>query len=199
MEVFQVFGTVFGVVGLLVAGIGVFLGVTLVRRMRTRSRVLAGGLLAEAVCLETYMTHSGGHSTPHRSARHVILGFRTEDGQEVRIEDTSRVPRVVGDHVTVRYFPDRPQHAAATDAPPAGTPVAVVIGLAVCAIFTCVGVLLATVGFGVSATAPDLPGPRSFPSDFPAPGSFPSGFPGPRSFPSDFPAPGSFPSGFPGR
>ncbi|MFG2825320.1 DUF3592 domain-containing protein [Kitasatospora sp. NPDC048365] len=94
-----------------------------------------------------------------RTVRHVILGFRTHDGRDIRMEDTSGVPRVVGDHVWVRYLPSQPQQAAVADAAPAGQSIGLVLGLVVGAGFVCVGLLIAGAGLGVGffASEPAYP------------------------------------------
>ncbi|WP_327287996.1 DUF3592 domain-containing protein [Streptomyces sp. NBC_01198] len=149
-----VFGVVFGMIGLLFACAGAAFGLTLVRRTRWRRRALAQGLTAEARCLETYVArdHSaisaGGFSTSS-ATRHVILGFRTRDGRDIRIEETSRVPRVVGDFVEVRYLTEHPERATVAGASPSGVSLGLVVGLAFCAVFTCVGLLFAATGFGI--------------------------------------------------
>ncbi|MBM9508904.1 DUF3592 domain-containing protein [Actinacidiphila acididurans] len=101
-------GIMFVIGGAVLVAASAALGTAVVRGIRRQRRTLARGLTAEARCLETYVTHDGDHSS---STRHVILGFRTQDGSEIRIEDTSRVPRVVGDVAQVRYLPDRPHRA----------------------------------------------------------------------------------------
>lgn len=156
---FETVGTIVGVVGALTAVAGVVMALVLLARAQARSRALTEGQLAEAVCLDTYVTHSGGPAGPHISIRHKVLGFRTPDGQEVRVDDTSRTPRVVGDRVLVRYLPDRPHQAAVTDAGPAGVSMGVVIGLLACVLF---GAVTAVMGFGFAATAREFPGPGTF-------------------------------------
>lgn len=47
--------------------------------------------------------------------RHPILGFTTSEGREVRLEDPSLRSRTVGETVTVRYQPHRPELAVPTD------------------------------------------------------------------------------------
>ncbi|MFF4383193.1 DUF3592 domain-containing protein [Kitasatospora sp. NPDC001547] len=114
-------GIVFGAIGLLAVGLGVVKPVLGIRRARLDLRTLAEGLSAEARCLETYTTQERDPSSRRtRTERHVILGFRTRDGAEVRLEDTSGAPRVVGDRVTVRYLPDRPHRAVVVDRARAG-------------------------------------------------------------------------------
>ncbi|MFJ6384372.1 DUF3592 domain-containing protein [Kitasatospora sp. NPDC092039] len=114
-------GIVVGAIGLLAVGLGVVKPVLGVRRARLDLRTPAEGLSAEARCLETYTTQERDPSSRRtRTERHVILGFRTRDGAEVRLEDTSGARRVVGDHATVRYLPDRPHRAVVVDRGRAG-------------------------------------------------------------------------------
>ncbi|MGW1764666.1 DUF3592 domain-containing protein [Streptomyces sp. NPDC002073] len=154
------FGVVFGMIGLLFAAIGVTMAVVLVRRTVLRSRTLARGLTAEARCLDTYVTQHRDTEHRRRTARHVILGFRTQDGQDIRFEDTSGVPRVVGDFVPVRYLAHRPQQAVALGPVAPGLRIGTVLGLAFCTVFACVGLFFAAIGFGVGylAGTSDLPG-----------------------------------------
>ncbi|MCB5169710.1 DUF3592 domain-containing protein [Streptomyces bambusae] len=144
------FGLVFGLVGLLFAAVGVTMAVVLVRRLMLRSRTLARGLTAEARCLDTYVTHHRREEGPGtRSRRHVVLGFRTRDGQDVRVEDLSGVPRVVGDFVQVRYLPEHPQRAVALGPGAPGAAVGAVLGVVFSAVFACVGLFFASVGLGL--------------------------------------------------
>jgi hypothetical protein len=170
------FGVVFGIVGLLFACAGVAFGLTLARRARWRGRALAHGLTAEARCLETYvardhsMASAGGYGTSS-ATRHVILGFRTREGRDIRIEDTSGVPRAVGDFVEVRYLPEHPERATVAGATPAGVSLGLAVGLAFCAAFTCIGLLFAATGFGIGYFGLSTSSGSS--SGFPDPGTMP--------------------------
>jgi hypothetical protein len=160
-------GVVFGIVGLVFAGIGMALGIALVRRTLSRNRALAHGLTAEAQCLDVYVTRR----VDGPGNRHAILGFRTVDGQDIRIEDNSGRPRVVGDFVQVRYLPHRPQDATVTGGSAAGSALGLVVGLAVSVMFVGVGLAFALGGFGMgwfglsTSTAPSIivPGPTTLP------------------------------------
>ncbi|MFJ1792560.1 hypothetical protein [Kitasatospora griseola] len=76
--------------------------------------------------------------------RHVVLGFRTADGQDIRVKDTTGVPRVDGDRVTVRYLPSRmptdpgtwPYRPARPNVSGSGTPGAGADGLRDCTLST---------------------------------------------------------------
>ncbi|MGW4646269.1 DUF3592 domain-containing protein [Kitasatospora sp. NPDC004289] len=152
-------GTVIiGVLGLLFAGVGVTFCLVLLKRVRGARRALARGTEVEARCLDTYVSQPGGNGGG-RGVRHVILGFRTLEGRDVRFEDLSGVPRVLGDRVRVRYLPEDPQQAAVTDANPYGGAGRTVLFVAFPLAFACVGLWFAAVGFGLVDfhSHPDLP------------------------------------------
>ncbi|GAA2749896.1 DUF3592 domain-containing protein [Kitasatospora cinereorecta] len=153
------FNAVFGLLGLLFAGAGVGMSVYFAHRLAQRRRALAHGLMAEAVCLETYTTRRRDQDGSTRTVRHAILGFRTFDGRDVRLDRTSRAPHVVGDVVPVRYLPDDPEHAAVVSASQ-GEPIELVLAAVFGAVFACVGLLFAATGFGIidpSGMPPDSP------------------------------------------
>ncbi|KDN81616.1 DUF3592 domain-containing protein [Kitasatospora cheerisanensis] len=162
----QTFGTAFGIVfalvGLLVAALGTTPIVLLLRWNARRNRVRSTGLLAEAEVLETYLTHhqhheDSTHSVTVGSRRHVILGFRTADGEDVRVGDTSGVPRIVGDRVTVRYLPENP--GGALPVVPEGPARRIVLALLIAflAVFAVVGLFFAVFGIGIAVFSQDLP------------------------------------------
>ncbi|MFD8595479.1 DUF3592 domain-containing protein [Kitasatospora sp. NPDC059646] len=166
MNAGQTFGTAFGIVfalvGLLVAALGTTPIVLLLRWNSRRNRVRTTGLLAEAEVLEAHVTHhhhheDRAHSVTVGSRRHVVLGFRTADGEDVRVGDPSGVPRVVGDRVTVRYLPENPGGAlpVVPEGPARRIVLALVIG--VLAVFAVVGLLFAVVGVGIAVFSHDLP------------------------------------------
>ncbi|MEU3505428.1 DUF3592 domain-containing protein [Streptomyces hundungensis] len=143
------FGVVFGCVGLLFAGVGIWLLVWSVRTMSTYRRTLREGLMAQARCLETYVSrhhHSNGFT---HSQRHLIVGFRTADGYDVRARVSSRRPFVAGDLVPVRYLPQRPDRAIADEAP-AGVGVVSCLFGGVMVVITCLGLFFAAMGFGAA-------------------------------------------------
>jgi hypothetical protein len=92
---------------------------------------------------------SSDHYGRSSSTRHVILGFRTQDGRDIRVEDTSGIPRVVGDFVQVRYLPERPGNAVAAEAGSSGVSIGLLLTLLFCAVFTCIGLFFAAAGFGI--------------------------------------------------
>ncbi|MFJ9840480.1 DUF3592 domain-containing protein [Kitasatospora sp. NPDC101155] len=177
----NVIGYVFGFIGLLAVCGGLALPIAAARRARLRARILAVGLAAEARCLETYVTQERvSRSDPSdrrtRTVRHVIIGFRTADGRDIRFEDASGAPRVVGDHVPVRYLPDQPHRAVTADrgrsGAKAGFTVAALVGL----FFAGVGAVFVVIGFGIASGSHDLP-TRHLPTERSVPlpgGGFPS-------------------------
>lgn len=177
----NVIGYVFGFIGLLVICGGLSLPVAAARKARLRARVLAVGLAAEARCLETYVTQervSGSDSSDRRTrtVRHVIIGFRTEDGRDVRFEDTSGAPRVVGDHVPVRYLPDQPHRAVTADRGRSGARAEFAMAVLAGLFFAGIGTAFAVGGFGSASGSHDLPTPHA-PAEHSVPtpgGGFPS-------------------------
>ncbi|WP_406197213.1 DUF3592 domain-containing protein [Kitasatospora sp. NBC_01560] len=161
----NVVGILFGIVGSVFAALGPAMAVAAVHRARLRARTLANGLVAQAVCLETYVTEErvGTDLSDRRtrSVRHVILGFRTFDGRDVRFRDTSGAPRVVGDHVPVRYLPDRPHRAVTADRGTSGAVAGAVVATVFGLVFAVTGLFFAFLGFGIAtggdgiAPAPD--------------------------------------------
>ncbi|TDT96064.1 uncharacterized protein DUF3592 [Streptomyces sp. 846.5] len=139
------FGLMFGLVGLICALGGIAGGVTLIRRAIVHRRALSYGVPAEARCLDTYVTsNSEGSNT-----RHVILGFTTREGRDVRFEPVGMSRTLVaGDFVAVRYLPEKPEKAAVVGSGGAGAMVALVLGLVFCLVFTLAGLMFAAGGFG---------------------------------------------------
>ncbi|RKT17566.1 uncharacterized protein DUF3592 [Streptomyces sp. 1114.5] len=158
----NVIGYVFGFIGLLVICGGLALPIAAARKARMRERILAVGLAAEARCLETYVTQervSGSDSSDRRTraVRHVIIGFRTADGRDIRFEDSSGVPRVVGDHVPVRYLPDMPHRAVTADRGRSGAKTGFAVAALVGLFFAGVGAAFAVSGFEIASGSHDLP------------------------------------------
>ncbi|MFI2611301.1 DUF3592 domain-containing protein [Kitasatospora sp. NPDC018619] len=166
-------GVLFCVFGLLAVGLGVGGSVLGVRRARLAARTLTEGLPAEARCLDAYVTHervgSDAYGRRTRARRHVVLGFRTREGDEIRLTDTSGAPRVVGDRVAVRYLPDQPHRAVVADrgraGAAAGAGAKVVVGLI--AIACGAGLLIA--GYGSLDGSRNDHRPPGFPASTPAP------------------------------
>nr|WP_202515090.1 DUF3592 domain-containing protein [Streptomyces sp. SID161] len=104
--------------GLVLAALA-FAAYRLVRRARRIGRTWSHGLTAEARCLRTYTTTSGGggDTSVHTSLHHVYE-FRARDGRTVRFEEEGGPATVLeGDITTVRYLPECPERATAR--PPA--------------------------------------------------------------------------------
>ncbi|MEU1851781.1 DUF3592 domain-containing protein [Streptomyces sp. NPDC019990] len=92
--------------------------VAVIRRSARVSRAWSSGLTAEARCLRTYTTTSGGGDRPVRTTLHHVYEFTTPDGRGVRFEERGGPGTILeGDTVTVHYPADRPEHATAR--PPA--------------------------------------------------------------------------------
>ncbi|WP_069769637.1 DUF3592 domain-containing protein [Streptomyces sp. LUP30] len=87
-------------------------------RLLVRSRRIArawnSGLTAEARCLRSYATASGGGDTMISTTLHHVFEFTTRDGRVVRFEEADGPGTILeGDIVTVRYAADRPEEATA--------------------------------------------------------------------------------------
>ncbi|MGW2958225.1 DUF3592 domain-containing protein [Streptomyces sp. NPDC001220] len=106
-----------------IPGIFVVLGVLgLVRtlkRSRQISRTWRYGRTAEARCLRSYTTTSGGSGdTSVTTTLHHVYEFTTAEGRTVRFDESNGRSTVVeGDFVTVYYLPETPEKA--TVQPPA--------------------------------------------------------------------------------
>ncbi|MFJ9457770.1 DUF3592 domain-containing protein [Kitasatospora sp. NPDC101447] len=184
-------GVVWSVLGVVGSAAGVAALAAVVLRVRLRARILAQGLTAQARCLETFLTTEtwGTGSERHTSTeRHVIMGFRTADGRDVRFRDRPGALRVVGDRVPVRYLPERPQRVVTTDRHPSGVTAPLVAGAVAGLVVVAVGVLCAVAGLrGVHGEAdapapltspgPQVPGHQVPDHQAPEPGWVPSGYP----------------------
>jgi len=87
----------------------------LLRRARRIRSAWNSGLTAEARCLNTYTTTSGGGGDSSVSTSlHHVYEFTTREGRAVRFEESDG-PRtiVTGDIVTVRYVAEHPEWATA--------------------------------------------------------------------------------------
>ncbi|MFB7949177.1 DUF3592 domain-containing protein [Kitasatospora phosalacinea] len=109
-------GTAAGGAGLLLAALGSAVAVQRLRHGARLRRLRAHGLTAEAEVLETHTgTHRHAETRQVHTVRRAVLGFRTADQLPVRVEDDGDTPRAVGDRVTVRYLPGRPEDALPAD------------------------------------------------------------------------------------
>ncbi|MGW7527138.1 DUF3592 domain-containing protein [Streptomyces sp. NPDC054783] len=108
------FESLFYVVPALMIALAVFALVRLLRRSREVRRAWNGGLTAEARCLRTYTTTSGGGETSVSTTLHHVYEFTTREGRTVRFEESNGPgTRVEGDIVTVHYTAERPERATA--------------------------------------------------------------------------------------
>lgn len=104
----------FYVVPLLIIGIVGFAAFAVIRRARDVSSAWDSGLTAQARCLRTYTTTSGGGDTHVHTTLHHVYEFATHEGRVVRIDETGGPGTTVeGDIVTVHYVWDRPERATA--------------------------------------------------------------------------------------
>ncbi|MFD8723658.1 DUF3592 domain-containing protein [Streptomyces sp. NPDC059629] len=98
--------------------VGVFGVVKTLRRSSRISRTWRHGRTAEARCLRSYTTTSGGGETPVTTTLRHVYEFRTAEGRVVRFNEASGSSTVIeGDFVTVYYLPEDP--SGATARPPA--------------------------------------------------------------------------------
>ena len=174
MDVFNgvgAFGTVFGLVGLAFTAIAVIMIVRILRRAGTTGAALRSGLVAEGRVLDVYQALEGRHD--HRlTVRHAIIGFRAANGQDYRIDDSSGQPRIVGDHVPVKYLPGSPDRGVPADARGAGTGgMPAVVPVIILSVFGLIGLFFALIGFGLAGIGFSV-GTSTLPTS-----NFPTGFP----------------------
>ena len=94
----------------------VALGATgVIRRSRQVDSAWSSGLTAEARCLRTYTTTSGGAGdTMVSTTLHHVYEFTTREGRTVRFEEGNGPGTTLeGDIVTVYYAADHPERATA--------------------------------------------------------------------------------------
>ncbi|MFF1544657.1 DUF3592 domain-containing protein [Streptomyces sp. NPDC058291] len=88
--------------------------VRLLGRSRRIARAWNGGLTAEARCLRSYTTASGGGDTTISTTLHHVFEFTTRDGRVVRFEEENGPGTILeGDIVTVHYAAGHPEEATA--------------------------------------------------------------------------------------
>ncbi len=121
--------------------------VAVIRRARATSRAWNSGLTAEARCLRTYTTVSGGGDMSVTTRRYHVYEFTTREGRSVRFEERGGSGTIVeGDIVTVYYTADHPERATA-EAPARGK---LVLGTGVALVFFgvfiafCIGFIIVT-------------------------------------------------------
>lgn len=143
--------------GLIIAAVA-FAAVKILRRSLELRRAWNSGLTAEARCLRTYTTTSGGGGdTSVSTTLHHVYEFRTAEGRTVRFEERNGPSTVVeGDIVTVHYTAERPEKATAHAPSPvkaaAGT-IGGLIFLGVVAAF-CVGFMITFHGMSAEFDMP---------------------------------------------
>jgi hypothetical protein len=145
----------YAVPGLIIA-VAVLMAVTVVRRAWQVGQNWNSGLTAEARCLRTYTTTSGGggDSAVHTTLHHVYE-FTTRDGREIRFEEKNGPGTTLeGDIVTVHYTAEHPDRATA-HAPARGRALAGTVGILV---FLSV-IVVFCVGFMVTYTEVFADGP----------------------------------------
>ncbi|MFC9845421.1 DUF3592 domain-containing protein [Streptomyces sp. NPDC060223] len=100
--------------GLIIVAV-VFGAVRIIRRSLDLRRAWNSGLTAEARCLRSYTTTSGGAGDSSvTTTLHHVYEFRTRDDRAVRFEERGGPSTVVeGDIVTVHYTAERPEKATA--------------------------------------------------------------------------------------
>ncbi|TXS76291.1 MULTISPECIES: DUF3592 domain-containing protein [unclassified Streptomyces] len=105
---------IFYVVPALIMAGATSMAVLVVRRSLDMRRAWNSGLTAEARCLRSYATTSGGGDTSVSTTLHHVYEFTTRDGRTIRFEEANGPATVLdGDIVTVHYSADRPQKATA--------------------------------------------------------------------------------------
>jgi len=131
------------------------------RSLRLRSN-WNSGLTAEARCLRTYTTTSGGSGDSMVSTTlHHVYEFTTREGRAVRFEESNGPSTIVqGDIVTVHYTAGRPERATAHAPAPvkamAGT-IGILVFLSVIVV-SCVGFMVTyTETFGADSPFASMP------------------------------------------
>jgi hypothetical protein len=124
-----------------------FAVVRVIRRSLVMNSAWSSGLTAEARCLRTYTTTSGGGETSVTTRLHHVYEFTTREGRTVRFEERNGSATVLeGDIVTAYYTADHPERATA-QAPARGKLVAgtafMLVFLGVFIAF-CVGLMIVT-------------------------------------------------------
>ncbi|MCX4762407.1 DUF3592 domain-containing protein [Streptomyces sp. NBC_01275] len=108
MEIFFVI-----IPSVMIAGL-LFAVYTVIDRSRRVARAWSSGLTAEARCLRSYTTTSGGGDHSVSTTLHHVYEFAARDGRVVRFEEAGGPGTTLeGDIVTVHYTADRPDQATA--------------------------------------------------------------------------------------
>ncbi|WP_405882188.1 DUF3592 domain-containing protein [Streptomyces sp. NBC_01136] len=135
----------FYVVPGLIMTVAIFIAVKVIRRSLELNRAWSSGLTAEARCLRSYATTSGGGDTSVSTTLHHVYEFRTREGRTVRFEEANGPGTILeGDIVPVHYIAERPEKATA-HVPSRGKLTAeTVVVLVICgvAVLFCVGFIV---------------------------------------------------------
>ncbi|WRZ92723.1 DUF3592 domain-containing protein [Streptomyces sp. NBC_01007] len=130
----------------LIIALMLFVAAKLVRRTLEVRSAWSSGLTAEARCLRSYTTVSGGgNDTSVSTTLHHVYEFTTRDGRAIRFEESHGRPTVVeGDIVTVHYTAQHPEKATAHAPSPARAAVGTVVLVAFCGVIIafCVGFMV---------------------------------------------------------
>ncbi|MDV9171528.1 DUF3592 domain-containing protein [Streptomyces sp. W16] len=104
----------FYIAPLLIIALVVFGAIVVIRRSRQVGSAWSSGLTAEARCLRTYTTTSGGGDTMVSTTLHHVYEFTTREGRTVRFEERNGPGTTLeGDIVTVHYAAEHPERATA--------------------------------------------------------------------------------------
>ncbi|MFB7740429.1 DUF3592 domain-containing protein [Streptomyces sp. NPDC056112] len=104
----------FYIVPLLMIGGAIVMLIKVIGRSRDVRSAWNSGLTAEARCLRTFTTTSGGGETQVSTTLHHVYEYRTREGRGVRFEESNGPATIVeGDIVTVHYTAEHPERATA--------------------------------------------------------------------------------------
>ena len=108
-----------------------FAALRIIRRSLDLRSAWNSGLTAEARCLRTYTTTSGGaRDTAVSTALHHVYEFQTREGRAVRFEERNGPSTVIeGDIVTVHYTAEHPEKATAHAPNPGRVAVSTIVTL----------------------------------------------------------------------
>ncbi|GAA3069110.1 DUF3592 domain-containing protein [Streptomyces glomeratus] len=145
--------------GLIMAGALAMAAKVVRRSLQLRSN-WTSGLTAEARCLRTYSTTSGGGDTSVTTTLHHVYEFSTREGRTVRFEEANGPSTTVeGDIVPVHYTQAHPERATAHSPAPgkalAGT-VGILVFLSVIVAF-CVGFMVTYHAFTTDGLFANMP------------------------------------------
>ncbi|MET9898405.1 DUF3592 domain-containing protein [Streptomyces sp. NPDC006446] len=130
----------------LIIALMLFVVTKLVRRTLEVRSAWSSGLTAEARCLRSYTTVSGGgHDTSVTTTLHHVYEFTARDGRAIRFEESNGRPTVLeGDIVTVHYTAQHPDKATAHAPSPVRAAVGTVALVAFCGVIVafCVGFMV---------------------------------------------------------